>query len=474
MSDFFSAELNIRLNTATADSDAKNFIKKLQSQELKITPVIDFGNVEAEFNKLSKKMGKATIPMPKITGSMSGGGIDLVGTAKATNELNKQLALQKQIFDLRAKIISTDSAKNPNLKAEYEKEMVLAKLRHEQLDVSTRQTASAIDRKKHAEQLVNVLIKAEEIEGRATAKVADKTRLTKIREEEKAYRDQLKALSDIQKLESSKKTKISNIDSFMAVNTKLNGTSIEAMTLNKEFLNLRSAIESCGDVKGLSALSSQMAHLKNETKAAGLIGRSFGDELKNDIGKLFNWLSASTVIFQSVGLVKSAFGEVVQIDSAMTNLYKVTEETDARYNKFLQTSAKNAIELGKTVSGLVDQSAEWAKLGFTIDEAEYLSKSSSIYANVGEVADVTAVQDLVTTLKGFNIEAMDTMNIVDQLNILGNNYAVSSGNLGEGLRTSASSMALAGNDLAQTLAMITGMSEIEWLSPCTVMYKLCA
>ena len=49
---------------------------------------------------------------------------------------------------------------------------------------------------------------------------------------------------------------------------------------------------------------------------------------------------------------------------------------------------------------------------------------------------------------------------MDSLNALGNQFAVSSADLGEGLKNSASSMAVAGNDINQTLAILTGGGEI--------------
>ena len=63
-------------------------------------------------------------------------------------------------------------------------------------------------------------------------------------------------------------------------------------------------------------------------------------------------------------------------------------------------------------------------------------------------------------MKAFNIEASDSITIVDQLNALGSEYSISAADLGDGLRKSANAMALANNDIEQTLAMIAGGAEI--------------
>ena len=110
---------------------------------------------------------------------------------------------------------------------------------------------------------------------------------------------------------------------------------------------------------------------------------------------------------------------VYDVDTAMTNLYKVTDETSAKYNEFLDSAGNKAKELGRDMSSYIEQTANWAKLGYSLDQASELSKVSSIYANVGEVDDATAVSDIVTAMKAFNIEAENSITIIDQLNALG-------------------------------------------------------
>jgi hypothetical protein len=52
------------------------------------------------------------------------------------------------------------------------------------------------------------------------------------------------------------------------------------------------------------------------------------------------------------------------------------------------------------------------------------------------------------------------MGVVDKLDKLNNNFAVSASGLGQGLERSASAMAMTGNSIDQTLALLTGAGEI--------------
>ena len=198
----------------------------------------------------------------------------------------------------------------------------------------------------------------------------------------------------------------------------------------------------------------------NEARQAGELGLSFFDGIKEQAKKFTQWVSVTSVVMEGVQTLRKMKDAVYDVDTAMTNLYKVTDETDAKYNKFLNSACDNAQKLGRSVSSLVEQTANWAKLGYNIDQAEQLAQISSIYANVGEVDDATAVSDMVTAMKAFNIEASNAITIVDMLNTLGNKYATSAADLGSGLSRSASAMATAGTDIEKTLAMLTGGSEI--------------
>lgn len=207
-------------------------------------------------------------------------------------------------------------------------------------------------------------------------------------------------------------------------------------------------------------IQTRIDEINTDMRKAGKLGKSFGSSL-SEITKKFSSLGlASSAMMKTIQSAKDMVQAVYDIDTAMTNLYKVTDETSARYNQFLTSASENAKELGRSVSSLIDQTANWSKLGFTLDQSEELAKVSSIYANVGEVDDETAVSDIVTAMKAFNMEAENSIDIVDKLNNLGNKYATSSADLGTGLSNSASALHLAGNTIDESLAMITAMSEI--------------
>lgn len=213
-------------------------------------------------------------------------------------------------------------------------------------------------------------------------------------------------------------------------------------------------------VKEINDINSRLKITESNMRSIGKLGFSWTDKLKQAWAKFGGWGFATGTMMTLYNQIRRIPQEVYEIDTAMTDLYKVTDETSSKYNQFLESSSKSAHELGRSISSLVEQTANWAKLGFSLDEAEQLAKISSIYANVGEVDNDTAVSDMITAMKAFNIEASESITIVDKLNKLGNEYATSAAALGDGLARSASAMSTSGTDINKTLAMLTGGTEI--------------
>lgn len=281
--------------------------------------------------------------------------------------------------------------------------------------------------------------------------------------EYKKVENQIKQLTATQKgfaTESQRLSSASGMKSWIDNNSK--ASKLFKADIDQMIDSLRSADNLT--LPELNKINAEFEKIKYNAREMGLLGKTAGNSFKDMGSKFVSWVTVSGGIMTAITGLKKMKDAVIEIDTAMTNLYKVTDETDAKYSSFLSKSSKSAQELGRSVSSLVEQSANWAKLGFSIDESADLAKISSIYANVGEVSDETAVSDLVTAMKALNIESSKSIGIVDELNNLSNNYAVSAAGLGEGLKNSASALALQGNSLEQILALLTGGGEIKIVS----------
>lgn len=120
---------------------------------------------------------------------------------------------------------------------------------------------------------------------------------------------------------------------------------------------------------------------------------------------------------------------------------KVSEGTEAQYKSFQQTVSSTAQEIASTNKELINSSADFSRLGYSLEQAESLAKNTTLFVNVGDGIDITAAtEDMITAMKAFDIKAEDSIKIVDNYNQIGHKFALSATDIGEAMKRSASAL----------------------------------
>ena len=243
------------------------------------------------------------------------------------------------------------------------------------------------------------------------------------------------------------------------VKNQLSGNGIDINLVFGNTKQLQSQAKQTGRQIG-QIVSDSAQQLDLEMRKSGNLELSWADKLNQQWKTIGGKSIATGSLTLMLNQLKKMPQEVYEIDTAMTSLYKVTDETSAKYDLFLASAAKSAQELGRSISSLIEQTSAWVKLGYSFDDSAKLAEATSVYANVGGIDDKTAVSNIATALKSFNIAASDSMQIIDKISKLGNDFTTSSAELGQGLNNSASALSFAGNDINESLAMITAMNTL--------------
>lgn len=211
----------------------------------------------------------------------------------------------------------------------------------------------------------------------------------------------------------------------------------------------------------LNAAGTTIYATAGETEKATTVFGRFFDELKNKAKGIATYLISMTGFQEIFQQIRQGIQYVREIDSALTELKKVTDETDSTYDSFLQNMSKTASVVGSTVSELTIMAAEWARLGYSIKDAGKLAESTAILLNVSEFDNATeASEALISTMQAFSYTADESQHVVDILNEVGNNYAVSSDGLATALQDSASALMEGGNNLEQSVALIAAANKV--------------
>lgn len=221
-------------------------------------------------------------------------------------------------------------------------------------------------------------------------------------------------------------------------------------------------LDKVDNMNDLKNLQDQFRGTEKEIVSITKNTRSFGEIIKEAFGNVGIYLSFQQVFMKVRQIISEMVGDVKELDSAMVELRKVTDETRSTYDKFFEGAKDTAVEIGTTMKDFINSTADFSRLGYNFIDAQELAKVATIYNNVGD--DLSGIDEatstIVSTMKAFGIEASDAITIVDKLNEVSNHFAVSSGDLGEGLARAASALRVSGNTIDEVIAMITGMTEI--------------
>lgn len=230
--------------------------------------------------------------------------------------------------------------------------------------------------------------------------------------------------------------------------------------LKSELLNTGHAVNDFDSRFGTS--SKNIKNASENIKAAGENTKTLSERVGGLAAKFTSWLTVSQIVMKLYSSLKKMVSAVIDIDTAMTELKKVTDETSAVYAKYLDDASVRAKKLGATIADTVTASADFARLGYTLDEAAQLADAALVYKNVGDgIEDVSqASESIISTMKAFGIEAENAISIVDKFNEVGNNFAISSEGVGEALRRSASALAAGNNTLDESIALITAANSV--------------
>lgn len=195
---------------------------------------------------------------------------------------------------------------------------------------------------------------------------------------------------------------------------------IAAKEFGEELERLKQDIYEVGSKGMAEEWSARYQDIQRRAAEGGFLGKSLGDRFKDQFKNTMTSLATYYLSFQDfIRYGREAINIIVELDTAMTNLKKVADDSATSFDKFRNTAFDIAKETGSTATGVIDAATEWARLGYSLEDSAKLSKASVIYSNVGEIDATQATTDLVSVLKAFKMDSEDALHAVDVLNEIG-------------------------------------------------------
>lgn len=281
----------------------------------------------------------------------------------------------------------------------------------------------------------------------------------------KEYEGEIKkTISTVQNMSAAEKgyDAVSGQKELDKIHKLLNENSKMSSKAKAQIKAFYKEIESGNPSMSLNKIHAEIMKIVNAEVEAGRGGKSMWSAIKEKA-----WYGAANAIgtyFSFNDIIR--YGQqvasiVTDINTQITELAKVSEQSSKQIYSDFDSYADIAKEVRGTISDTIAATADWSKNGYSIPDAKQLAEVSQLYKNVGDGIDIdTANESLISTLKGFQLEADQAEHIVDVFNEVSNNEAISSGGIGDALQRSAASFNAANTSLEKSVALVTATNSV--------------
>lgn len=475
-----TVKVNVKADTKEISNAVSTATKTMQSsgKTIKIKPVVDTSAFSA-INKTVTTLNKDNTITVKTTGIETGlDGVKRLRTEVRTlDSEGKQLDFKVSVQDDELLKTKTDA----QMLIEELKQIDTIKMKVDTGDISnqvdkiesdfrkitnvTKETQSAMDDFKSAQSLLNEARTSGNNKELISGMEQYETALKKVK-------NQIDINTRAQKEQASASKLMSDKQTFSLQMTKwLKDNSAAAEDFGGKIQKLQAELQSCDSVR-FSNIKSEFKQLTMQADISGKTGLTFADKFKQQFSKLSSYVSAASVIMTGIQIAKSAFQNVLDIDTQMTELKRVTDLSASQYTNIYDSLTASAQKYGTQLTDLISATADWSRAGFDADTASGLAEITSVYQHIADLDYDTSAENLLTAYKGFQSEltsvygdsqqgVLDAVShISDVYNEIDNNYATTAADIGEAVKRSASALSVAGNSLEEVAGMATGITEV--------------
>lgn len=500
------AELNKlvdKLNSIQTLLKSEDF-SSIQSIKLPLGPEIKVDEWTAEIDKALEQIGRKTIPLDAEVKLEQSKGEDKKKQADAVSDAYDRLIKTEEQYQ---KLVNKKNKKNITLSEVSDLEsLTIARERDlEIIDNATDLTDKQKKKQEQYNQAVDDATRVVEAYNAALAKTewskyADKMDqqlltldansngktsdyATKLKEIQLLV-DQLRSKLPIDVLDDNTKNELNDLKSQISSamteikssvykeanatllsNTKSDWakwTNANTKALKKyknEIDEINKALDNVSNQAELDAIKQRISEIKRQVVTTGKAGVTWVEQWKKRLGSLLTYLASFGSFYEIVGLFKQGFSIIKDLDDALTEMRKVSDDSLKTLKEYQRESFDLANNVGTTSQALQKSTADWMRLGEAMEQAKESAQTTTKLLNVSEFGDIDEATDAMVAMSQAYKE-LDKNEIVDVLNNIGNNFAIATDELATGLQKSAAALKIAGNDMYEASALITAGNAI--------------
>lgn len=287
------------------------------------------------------------------------------------------------------------------------------------------------------------------------------------------YKALLKAQEDVQRAEIKTQGKTGNDlmnaqalvkaakDTEIVLQSQLGTLDLTAMTLNGEKLTEEQIVKLKREISRADAnhMAKQAAITASVREEQGFLQKLVGG-FKQQITGFID----TSLAYQAIGRIRSSINQLiqttVQLDAALVDIQIATGNTREETRQLMISYSGLAREMGRTTAEVTAASNDWLRAGYEGQEAAELTRASMMLSTLGMIEASEATTYLISTLKGWKLEASEVIGVVDKLSAVDMSAAISAGDLALAMSRANNSARLAGVDMNKFIGYVTTVADV--------------
>lgn len=203
-----------------------------------------------------------------------------------------------------------------------------------------------------------------------------------------------------------------------------------------------------------TAIKNGIEGVKQTAIEAGRTGDTFFSMLTQRFKSLGAYLLSFVSFYEVIGVFKEGINIVHELDDALTEMQKVSDESLSSLREYQKGTFDTADKIGTTAAQLQQSTADWMRLGEDLQTASQSAQTANVLFNVSEFDNINDATTALVAMSAAYADAekgIEKMDIVDRLNLIGNNYAIATDELATALQDGAATLQTAGKQHCQNL-----------------------
>ncbi len=158
--------------------------------------------------------------------------------------------------------------------------------------------------------------------------------------------------------------------------------------------------------------------------------------------------------------VNEALRSIKELDTIKTNIQMVAGTTNSEVNSMMQSYNAMAKELSSTTKEVGEAANELLRMGESVASTNELIKNATILSKVGMIDSADAASYLISSMKGYQVSAKESIDIVNKLTAVDLEAAVSAGGLAEAISQCSNIANNSGTSMDRLIGYAASIGEV--------------